>query len=130
MSSPAAALPHLGQSYIFGCHRLPESHLAQEEAFGAEQRRGSVAGRAHGAALGQVGVESRGDLVPEGGTRAGAQAATGRRRPNPLLTRGVTPHLRARSAALSAVAPLTSRDTLVTAPARKASTMPSSRRGQ
>lgn len=44
--------PHLGQGYVSGRHRLSKSHLAEEEAFGAEQRRGAVAGRAHGAALG------------------------------------------------------------------------------
>lgn len=49
---PEAAPPHLGQDNLSGGHRLPESHLAKEEAFGAEQRRGAMAGRAHGAALG------------------------------------------------------------------------------
>lgn len=49
---PAAAPAHLRQDYVSGSHRLSEPHLAEEEAFGAEQRRGALAGRAHGAALG------------------------------------------------------------------------------
>lgn len=90
-----------------------------------------MAGRAHGAALGQVGVEARGDLVPAGGARAGSiGGADGGPRARPGPCRRAATHLRASSAALSAAEPLTSRDTLVTAPARKASTMPSSRRGQ
>lgn len=89
-----------------------------------------MAGRAHRTALRQVGVETRGNAVPTGGARERAPAATEPKPLNPPGPVGDHPHLRASSAALSAAVPLTSSDTLVTVPARKASTMPSSRRGQ
>lgn len=69
-------LPHLRQIHVSGRHRLPESHLAKEEAFGAEQRRGATAGRTHWAALGQVGVEARGDAVPAGQLRRALRGRT------------------------------------------------------
>lgn len=90
-----------------------------------------MAGGTHRTALSQVGVEARGNAVPAGGS---ARASTGCHRqgspPNLPVTEGGLPHLRASSAALSAAEPLASSDTLVTVPARKASTMPLSRRGQ
>lgn len=89
-----------------------------------------MAGRAHRTALGQVGVEPRGNAVPTGGARERTPAATEQEPLNPPGPVGDRPHLRASSAALSAAVPLTSSDTLVTVPAKKASTMPSSRRGQ